>query len=129
MGSALMVVSISNAIVIAVSIMIRSSSSSCCSCSSSSSNIIIIIIIIIGTNGVSTNGFTADFMCFGKGTFWVLPLTYFYLPKSARAHLFPPNLSNLITSAVAPLVLTQIRPQPKGWPPPASQIQLAVLDK
>ena len=24
-----------------------------------------------------------------KGAFWVLPLTYFDLPKSARAHLFP----------------------------------------
>ena len=42
-----------------------------------------------GTNGVSTNGVTADFMFFDRGTFWVLPLTYFYLPKSARAYLFP----------------------------------------
>ena len=59
-----------------------------------------------GTNGVSTNEVTADFMFFDGGTFWVLPLTYFYLPKSARAYLFP-NLSNKsITFAAAPLVLT-----------------------
>ena len=41
-----------------------------------------------GTNGVSTNGVTANFLFFDRGTFWVLPLTYFYLPKSARAYLF-----------------------------------------
>ena len=28
------------------------------------------------------------FMFFDRGTFWVLPLTYVYLPKSARAYLF-----------------------------------------
>ena len=27
-----------------------------------------------------------------QGLFWVLPLTYFYLPKSARAHLFPQSV-------------------------------------
>ena len=27
-----------------------------------------------GTNGVSTNGVTANFMLFDRGTFWVLPL-------------------------------------------------------
>ena len=27
-------------------------------------------------------------MFFDRGTFWVLPLTYFCLPKSARAYLF-----------------------------------------
>ena len=42
-----------------------------------------------GTNGVSTKGVTANFMLFGRGTFWVLPLTYLYIPKSARANLFP----------------------------------------
>ena len=41
-----------------------------------------------GTHGVSTNGVTAFFLFFGIGTFWVLPLTYFYLPKSASAYLF-----------------------------------------
>ena len=54
--------------------------------------LIIIIIIRKGTNGVSTNGVTANFMFFGRGTFWVLPLAYFYLPKSARACLFPQSV-------------------------------------
>ena len=45
-------------------------------------------------------------MSFDRGTFRVLPLTYFYLPKSASAYLFP-NLSKLITFfAAAPLVST-----------------------
>ena len=44
-----------------------------------------------GTNGVSTNGVTAIFS-FLTGTFWVLPLTYFTLPKSARAYLFPQSV-------------------------------------
>ena len=42
---------------------------------------------------------------FDRGTFWVLPLTYFYLPQSSRAYLFS-NLSKFITFAAAPLVLT-----------------------
>ena len=41
-----------------------------------------------GTNGFGTNGVTANFSFFERGTFWVLPLTYFCLPKSARAYLF-----------------------------------------
>ena len=45
-----------------------------------------------GTNGVGTNGVTADLMFFDRGTFWVLPLTYFCLPKSARAHIFPQSV-------------------------------------
>ena len=44
-------------------------------------------------------------MFFDTGTFWVFPLTYFYIPKSARAYLFP-NLSKFITFAAAPSVLT-----------------------
>ena len=43
-------------------------------------------------NWVSTNGVTANFMSFDRGTFWQLPLTYFYLPKSARAYLFPQSV-------------------------------------
>ena len=43
-------------------------------------------------------------VCYGW-TFWVLPLTYFYLPKSASAYLFPESVKN-ITFAAAPLVLT-----------------------
>ena len=45
-----------------------------------------------GTNGVSINGVTADFTFFDRGTFWVLPLIYFYIPKSARACLFPQSV-------------------------------------
>ena len=47
-----------------------------------------------GTNGVSTNGVTANYMFFDRGTFWVLPLTFFL------------NLSKSITFPEAPLVLT-----------------------
>ena len=42
-----------------------------------------------GTNGVSTNGVTANLMLFDRGTFWVLPLTYVNLPKCAKTYLFP----------------------------------------
>ena len=68
--------------------------------------IVVIVIMIVrviaivievsrrGTNGVSTNGVTANLRFFAGGTFWVLPLTYFYIPKSARAHLFPPICQN-----------------------------------
>ena len=58
-------------------------------------------------------------MFFDRGTFWVFPLAYFDLPKSARASFFP-NLSKLITFAAAPLVLTPfVRNQ--GNPSPANQ--------
>ena len=43
-----------------------------------------------GTNVVSTNGVTANFMLFDIGTFGVFPLTYVYLPKGARCTVFPP---------------------------------------
>ena len=36
---------------------------------------------------VSTYGVTANLMFFDRGTFGELPLTYVYLPKSARAYL------------------------------------------
>ena len=55
--------------------------------------------------GSASHGVTANFMFHERGTFWVLLLTYFYLPKSAREYLFP-DLSNFITFAAAPLVLT-----------------------
>ena len=42
-----------------------------------------------GTNGVDTDGATAKFMFFDRGTCWVLPLAYFYLPQRARAYTFP----------------------------------------
>ena len=56
--------------------------------------VVIVVIAIVrftrkGTNWVSTNGATANSVFFDRGTVWVLPLTYFYIPKSARAYLFP----------------------------------------
>ena len=45
-----------------------------------------------GTNGVSTIGVTANLMFSDRGTFWVLPLTYFYPPGNARAYLFPQSV-------------------------------------
>ena len=42
-----------------------------------------------GTNGVSTNGVTAFLSLFGSGTFWVLPLTYFYLRTLFRNNSLP----------------------------------------
>ena len=50
------------------------------------------------------HGVAASLMSFHRGTFWVLLLTYFHLPKSARAYLFP--LTKLITLAATPVVLT-----------------------
>ena len=47
-----------------------------------------------GTNGVNTNGVTANFKCFDRD-FLGTPLTFFF-----------PNLSTFITFAAAPLVLT-----------------------
>ena len=53
-----------------------------------------------GTTGVSTNGVTANLMFFDRGTFWVLPLMYFYLPKSARAYLFPQPICQIRYSCI-----------------------------
>ena len=46
-----------------------------------------------GTDGVSTNGVSANVVLFDRGSFWVLPLICFYIPKSARAYLFPQSVS------------------------------------
>ena len=63
-----------------------------------------------GTDGVSTYGVTANFVFFDRGTFWVVPSTYFDLPKSARAYVFPQSVN--ITFAAAPFTVNPIRPQP-----------------
>ena len=42
-----------------------------------------------GTNGVTTNGVTANVMSVDRGALGVPPLTYLYIPNSARAYLFP----------------------------------------
>ena len=65
-----------------------------------------------GTNGVSTNGVTANFIFFDRGTFWVLPLIYFDILKSARAYLFPQSVK-IHYFAAAPLVSTPLCQQPK----------------
>ena len=52
-----------------------------------------------GTNGVSTNGVTVQNLSFlTEGLFWVLLLTYFYLPNSVRAYLFPPTSQKSLLS-------------------------------
>ena len=50
-------------------------------------------------------GVAANCTCFDRTFFCVLPLTCLYLPKSARAYLFPQSVK-LVTLPAAPLVLT-----------------------
>ena len=61
-------------------------------------------------NGVSTNGVAANFMFVDRGIFWVLPLSYLNIPKSARVFLFPQSVK-LVAFAAAPLVLTPFMKQ------------------
>ena len=63
------------------------------------------------TNGVSTNGVTADFMFFDRGTFWILLLTYFCLPRSARAYLFTQSVKHHYFHS-GPISVDPISPQP-----------------
>ena len=65
-----------------------------------------------GTNGISTNGVTAFCLFFDRGTFWVLPLTYFYLPQSARACLFPQSVKFHYFCS-GPISVDPICPQPR----------------
>ena len=46
-------------------------------------------------------------------TFWVLPLTYLYLPKSARAYLFPQSVK-IHYFCSGPIRVDPICPQPRG---------------
>ena len=48
---------------------------------------------------------------FDRGTFWVLPLTYLYLPKSARAYLFPQSVKTHYFRS-GPISVDPIFPQP-----------------
>ena len=64
-----------------------------------------------GTNGVSTNGVTANVVFFDRVTFRVLPLTYFYLPKSDRAYLFSQSVK-IHYFCGSPISVDPIRPQP-----------------
>ena len=63
------------------------------------------------TNGVSTNGVAANCVFFDRGTFWVLRLTYFCLPKSARAYLFPQSVK-IDYFCGGPISVDPICPQP-----------------
>ena len=73
--------------------------------------VIIIIIIISVINSSSTRDSERDeggqhswghcFRFFDRGAFWALPLTYFRLPKSAGAYLFPQSVE-FITVAATP---------------------------
>ena len=62
-------------------------------------------------NGVSTSGVTATFTFVDRGTFWVLQLTYFYLPKSARMYLLPQSVK-MHYFCSGPLSVDPICPQP-----------------
>ena len=65
-----------------------------------------------GTNGVSTNWVAANFVFFDRGTFGVLPSTYFYLPGSARVYLFPQSVkSHYLCSC--PISVDTTGPQPQ----------------
>ena len=66
-----------------------------------------------GTNGVSTNGVTASSMLFDTGTFWVLPLTYFHLPKSARAYRFLQSVETHYFCS-GPISVDPVCPQPRA---------------
>ena len=66
-----------------------------------------------GTDGVSANGVTANFMVLDRGTFWALPLTCFYVPRSARAYLFPQSVERIYFCS-GPISVDPICPQPKA---------------
>ena len=71
-----------------------------------------------GTNGVGTNGVTANFM-FSDGAFWVL-LTCFYIPKSARVYLFPQSVK-IHFFCSGPISVDPICPQPTRAVRPAAR--------
>ena len=66
-----------------------------------------------GTNGVSADGVTVNFMFFDRGTFWLLPLTYFYVSKSASAYMFPQSVK-IISFCSGSIIADRIGPQPKS---------------
>ena len=47
-----------------------------------------------GTNGVSSNGATANFMIFDRGTFCVLPLAYLLSSQKCQGIPFSPICQN-----------------------------------
>ena len=61
-----------------------------------------------GQMWVSTNGVTVDFIFFYGGTFWVLLLTQFCFPKSARTYYFFIKICKTYTLCLPPLFATSI---------------------
>ena len=75
-----------------------------------------------GADGVGTNGVTANFMLFDRGTFGVLPLTYFCIPRSTRVYLFPQSvkINHFCSGPISvdpPFVRNQGYAQVLGAPP------------
>ena len=68
-----------------------------------------------GTNGVSTNGVTANFMFLTERLFGYSRQTTFTFPK-VTGRTFLPNLSKTITFAAAPLVLTSFVRNQSNFP-------------
>ena len=91
------------------------------SSSSSSSSIAMIISVISmlwkGTTGVSTNGVASNLMC-------CFVLTYFYRPKSARAHHFPRSVKTRHFCG-GPTSADPIRPQPTSRQASCGALQVA----
>ena len=65
------------------------------------------------THGVSTDWVTANFMFLDRGTCWVLPLIYFYLPRSATAYLLPQS-DQIHYFCGGPISVDPICPQPNN---------------
>ena len=66
-----------------------------------------------GTNGVSTNGVIANFIFFDRGTFWLLPLTCFYLRKVPGRNFFPKSVK-IHYFCSGPVSVDPICPQPSN---------------
>ena len=67
------------------------------------------------TDGVSTNGITAILYVFWQRDLLGTPVNLLYLPKSARAYLFPQSLKNNYVCC-GPISVDPVCPQPnEGW--------------
>ena len=78
-----------------------------------------------GQMGSAPRG-SLQFSCFfGGGTFWVLPLAYFYLPKSARAYLLPQSVEVRYYFCSGPASVDPICPQPNA--PRIKMISITVV--
>ena len=66
--------------------------------------------------GSALMGSLQMFMLSDSGTFWILPLTYFWLPKSARAYLFPQPVNTHMTLGSGPESVAPVCPQQGARP-------------